>query len=69
MGSIPLLDYVYIVLGRVGGSGRKRSSSQGGGEMEVVKKYEWVEGSGGNGNKGRWRRRWVEREIWLFRTE
>jgi hypothetical protein len=36
------LDYVCIVEGR----GRKRSNSQGGGEMEVVRKYEWVEGPG-----------------------
>jgi hypothetical protein len=53
----------------VEGRGRKESSSQGEGEMEVARKYEWVEGSGESGNRGRQKRRWVEREIWLSRTE
>jgi hypothetical protein len=49
--------------GKVGARGRKRSSSQGRGEIKVVGRNGLVEESGANGSKGRQRARWVEGEM------
>jgi hypothetical protein len=49
--------------GRVEVRGRKRSSNQGSGEIEVVGRNGLVEGSGENGSRGRQRARWVEGKM------